>query len=265
MKVSIYIATHKPYPTLARPGFVPIQVGADLPGRVPFLPVRDNIGTNISARNDRYCELTAIYWALHNDADSDWIGLYHYRRYLWPNAGKLAFVSRHLTSHLPVVDSAAVEEIAGRGTGMIVPEAGVFPMSVREQYAGSHRVEDLDLAVSLIVGRDPRWRPFCERFLGGRSFRQYNMFVMRRDAFTECWRLLLEILREVEENIDFAKYPDAQQSRVIGFLSERLFSIWTDRFGTRFGAVERPVLSPETDPTVVSRVCGKALRMFRGM
>lgn len=71
----------------AAPGWIhPIQVGAALTDtRVSGLT--DDTGENISAKNVNYCELTALYWLWKNRltsnfCDSEYFGLFHYRRIL---------------------------------------------------------------------------------------------------------------------------------------------------------------------------------------
>ena len=65
------------------PVYLPVQAG-----RAAGTPLAgftgDDSGTNISAKNPHYCELTALYWGWKN-LDADYLGLVHYRRHF---AGK---------------------------------------------------------------------------------------------------------------------------------------------------------------------------------
>ena len=79
--VTILIATHKPAYFPDNKYLLPVQVGATIASnKIPNVAY-DNTGKNISDKNERYCELTALYWAWKN-IDSDYYGLWHYRRYM---------------------------------------------------------------------------------------------------------------------------------------------------------------------------------------
>ena len=67
MKTKIIVATHKQYSMPEGEEFVPVLVGAALPGRSGIAPYRrDDEGENISAKNANWCELTGLYWAWKN-------------------------------------------------------------------------------------------------------------------------------------------------------------------------------------------------------
>lgn len=59
---------------------IPIQVGAALTEQ-EICDVRDNMGENISEKNNIYSECTALYWMWKNAPKTDYIGLCHYRRH----------------------------------------------------------------------------------------------------------------------------------------------------------------------------------------
>ena len=78
MKVTVVVATHKPYAMPADPLYLPLHVGAEGKESIGF--AGDNTGDHISAKNPQFCELTGLYWAWKN-VDADYIGLAHYRRH----------------------------------------------------------------------------------------------------------------------------------------------------------------------------------------
>ena len=84
MDIKILIAMHKPYWTPEDDVYLPLQVGSAL--HPHFLPVTDDSGDNISAKNPGYCEMTGLYWAWKN-LKADYVGLCHYRRYFGHHGG----------------------------------------------------------------------------------------------------------------------------------------------------------------------------------
>jgi len=79
MDVKILVATHKNTQIKSNNYNYPIFVGSAITNPTTKYQ-RDDIGENISNRNNYYCELTGIYWAYKN-MKSDYIGLCHYRRF----------------------------------------------------------------------------------------------------------------------------------------------------------------------------------------
>lgn len=81
MKATVLVAAHKAFKYESfGDSYQVIQVGsAEAKTRLPYL--HDDVGENISAKNNTYCELTALYWGWKN-LGSDIKGLCHYRRYL---------------------------------------------------------------------------------------------------------------------------------------------------------------------------------------
>ncbi len=88
LKAKIYVSMHKPSYVPENKLLVPIQVGSELASEEIPNVLHDNVGENISSKNKRYCELTAQYWAWKHDKDSDYLGFWHYRRYMAFDTGK---------------------------------------------------------------------------------------------------------------------------------------------------------------------------------
>ncbi len=83
--VALYVACHRAFSLPAHRLLCPIQVGASVAkSRFPGF-LQDDTGEHISLQNPRYCELTAQYWAWKNDEKSDYLGFFHYRRFLYPD------------------------------------------------------------------------------------------------------------------------------------------------------------------------------------
>ena len=69
------------------------------------------------------------------------------------------------------------------------------------------------------------------------------MFVMRREFLDAYCAWLFPVLLDVEERLDISGY-DAYNSRVFGFLSERLLDVWI--VTNRVPYTELPVLCTES-------------------
>ena len=79
-KSKILVCCHKKAEVYSDDIYTPIHVGKALHPNLNLGFMTDNIGENISEKNDSFCELTAQYWAWKN-LRCKYIGLCHYRRY----------------------------------------------------------------------------------------------------------------------------------------------------------------------------------------
>ena len=84
MDIKLFVCCHRPCEVPGHPLLVPLQVGAALADGHFAGFVHDDTGDNISHKNRSYCELTGQYWAWKN-AEADYYGFFHYRRYLYPD------------------------------------------------------------------------------------------------------------------------------------------------------------------------------------
>lgn len=230
MTALIYTAYHRPAPRVASRSVIPIHVGrarasAPLPGLIG-----DDTGENISRYNDSYCELTALYWAWKNaPAEADRIGLMHYRRLLdCPNdhvGATVEITPRRL--HLPdwCARLDAWLDGPGREVDIVLPRPHLMGRTLSRNYGYRHHIEDYGVARDLVARDHPEMLPTFDRVSQGRALRLGNIFLMRRELVDAYCGWLFPILESVANSAgDRPASPD--QSRYIGFLAERLFTIY---------------------------------------
>ena len=223
--------------------------------------LRDDQGENISHKNPSYAELTAQYWAWKNfDAlgNPDYIGFFHYRRYLQmtPTGSKVrrfyGLSKRHSHRYgwtdsqvrraCTTADAFCFPSDIYRDSvyyidetyGMMTPEKHEMIKGLPERpnlydhYALVHRKEDLDRVLSIIKERNPEMSDSIEAVFGSNRAYFLNMFVMRSDLFVEYAEWLFETLEALElitpdiDNLHQLGY----QSRLFGYLGERLFNLY---------------------------------------
>lgn len=180
-----------------------IQVGAALTNQT-ICNIRDDIGDNISEKNATYCELTALYWIWKNDT-SDYAGLCHYRRHFE--------LTKEVISRL---DNSNIDVI------LTIPILN-FP-SVRAMYKNDHLIEDWNAMLDIISELYPEYFSTAIEFQNGNYYYGYNMFIARKEIFNEYCEWLFPILFECEKRCK--PREDKYQQRYIGFLAERLLSIF---------------------------------------
>ena len=180
---------------------IPIQVGAALTDKIMY-PVRDSVGEgNISHKNRQYCELTGIYWAWKNDY-ADYIGFSHYRRRFQLN-------------------DRQIEKIIDGGIDVVVTEPIINFDSVKQQYAKDHHAEDWHIFMQAIHELTPEYAQAVEQVQDGIYYFAYNMFIMKYCEF------IFPILEYCESKI--GQREDVYQNRYVGFLAERLLSIFLEK------------------------------------
>lgn len=247
-KICLLVAYHKNHPTLklSKKYFDPIHVGKS--NSNVELPIKgDNTGENISSKNSNYAELTALYWAWKN-VDADFYGLMHYRRYFYPKDDSTFFrkqknkLKKVFNSKENFIDSeiqACVENIENKfgalnnffqayvaeNTIFVPKKHKFYKKGIKTQYARFQHAEDWEIVSQIISEKYPQYKKTWKNFENQKWMYAFNMFLMSKNIFNAYAEWLFDVLGEVEKksNID---EKEAAQSRVCGFISERLFNFY---------------------------------------
>ncbi len=187
---------------------------------------------NISAKNESYCELTAMYWAWKHlkkiYPDVKYVGLFHYRRFFAFHESK-AFrdaINRNDNAiHDYTLNPEEIISILNDGH-IIVPTRRIFPYPVYVEYSVNLISEDYRTLKKVI---DKKFHDYYYDFMNvmehGNAILSYNMFIMKWEDFEEYCTWLFSVLSEVEPLIPYQHY-NTYQKRVFGFMAERLFDVW---------------------------------------
>lgn len=223
-RISVIVATHKPYRMPDDPMYVPLHVGAEgktdengNPLDLGF--IKDNTGDNISELNANFCELTGLYWAWKN-LNSDHIGLVHYRRHFGHKNRKDAFEG--ILSHneiMPFLDKIKV---------FVPVKRKYYIESLYEHYKHTHYIDQLDKTKQIISEKYPDYVPNFEKVVKRTYGYMFNMMIMQKELVDEYCSWLFDILFELRRRIDTADLS-AFQSRFYGRISEIIFNVWLDK------------------------------------
>lgn len=246
-KISIYVATHKKFAIpkhLDRDIFIPI-----LAGKAIYDPEKDNnynnenmilpelgddTGDNISDRNRRYSELSAMYWIWKNDKDSDIIGLNHYRRYTIDNENKEPIDRETILENLSKYDAMVF------GIGSDNEMCYNKDFSIYMGYKEAHNGKDFENALIACKELFPDiYDAYYYEMMNSAGMCICNIIICRRELFIKYCEFLFPILFEVEKKIDWDNddfYKNDYQMRAVSFLAERMLRAWLIVNGYTFKA-----------------------------
>ena len=242
--IRIFICAHKEVALPQHPYFLPIQAGATLHNHISgYQP--DNEGENISIKNPHFCELTCHYWAWKNLKDVDIVGLSHYRRYFdfkqkWPQfSADKHFIATEDFLNEPYV-FPDIESILNK-YDIILPVARHWRVSNTQQYADYHIAKDWEMLRQIIKERSPQYIPAFEKTMDhSNKSAGYNMFITHWKHFNTYSEWLFDILFEVERRVP--PIDDPIQSRIYGYMSERLINVFCERHHLRIKNI--PIIMP---------------------
>lgn len=246
-KTTIFICAHKKAELPQHPYFLPVQAGAALHDAIPGYHLDSN-GDNISAKNPHFCELTCHYWAWKNLKDVDIVGLNHYRRYFdfqWP------WPKFSADKHFIKTDEFLKQEYHFPDLGkllqkydIILPVARHWRVSNTQQYAEYHIAKDWDTLRQIIKEHSPQYIPSFETTMDHcNTSVGYNMFITHWKYFDLYSEWLFDILFEVERRVP--PIDDPVQSRIYGYMSERLINVFCHHHRLRIKHV--PLIMPLDD------------------
>ena len=230
-KIEIYSVFHKDYPIYKNDVIIPIHAGRALHhdyGR-PLLNkmIGDDTGDNISSKNDRYAELTVLYW-MWKHSKADYVGLMHYRRSFIIDTSVFPEVNQHKFCHdylcvLGVTHNNL--KIMFQHYDIIAHEKVYLNTSISNHYRENHNSKDLSLAIRYISDKYPEMLSAMVEALRSHNFSNLNMFIMRKDILDAYCTWLFDVLSHIEPQLS---NEDGYQKRVAGFLGERLWNIWLE-------------------------------------
>ena len=215
----VIIATHKKYKMPNDEMYVPVQVVREGKEDLGYQP--DNEGENISSKNPYFCELTGLYWAWKN-LNADYIGLTHYRRHF--------SISKKLPKDIEgrvknVITGKEVDEILD-STDIILPKKRKYYIeNLYSHYNHTMYIEPLDETRKIIEEKFPSYLSEFNKLHKRTSAHMFNMFIMKKEIFDAYCTWLFDILFDLENRVDVAKY-DSFHSRFFGRVSELLLDVW---------------------------------------
>lgn len=229
--IKIFIAYHKESPIIKNDCLIPIQVGRTLV-KEKLDMIGDDTGDNISNKNSNYCELTALYWAWKN-INADYYGLFHYRRLFdFLNNGSPFFYDfSKKTRNQFGWNNETIQKYCKNYDVISAPIVDVHPpnqsrkkISIYKLYKISHQESDLKKTLEIIKNNYPEYYKTAKKYISGKKSSYFNMIIMKKEIFKDYCQWLFSILFELEKQINISKDP--YQSRVFGFLAERLLNIY---------------------------------------
>lgn len=230
MNIKLYSCFHKKYVIPKNPYIRAIHVGMECSDNDLNI-IGDNTGENISEKNKNFCELTALYWVWKN-SNADIVGLCHYRRYFnFSNKlflHKMKEIKKEELEKYNLCSKKDIERILIDGNyNIIVPASNKFNENIYNQYCRYHKEEDLNSLIKIIKKLYPDYLESTYRVLNGNKMSIYNMFICKKEVMDKYCEWLFNILFNLEKIVTIDKDP--YQSRIFGFISERLLNIYIEK------------------------------------
>lgn len=222
MENKMYVVTHKKLDKLVSlPNYHYIQVNAVKNGDLGF-EFNDASLNNISKKNDSFCELTALYWMWKNDNSKN-IGLSHYRRFFYHSFRSIRKPILYKVSELDKI-------LKNYDIIMVLPSrmSADGARNVYEQFKQEHNIKDLDETRNIIREMYPDYLDSFDYIMNSSSISLRNMFYTKKEIMDDYAKWLFDILFELERRTDISNY-NAYQSRIYGFISERLFNVYVKK------------------------------------
>ena len=185
-----------------------IQAGAALTDkRVCELNDYDLSDDSISDRNQRYSEMTAMYW-IGKNIQTDYVGIAHYRR-------RFAYDSRQLS------------ELMDQGFDIITTNRYELTESVCNGYCSTHYSADWKLFMDILKEYAPDYTELADREYNLLTMHPCNMNIMSAEMYDEYCKWIFPILDAF--NTRSVVKTDVYQRRDVGFIGERLSSLFVEK------------------------------------
>lgn len=218
MDIKILIATHKRYYMPMDDIYLPVRVGNAL-AKDDFGYTGDNTGGNISEKNPRFCELTALYWGWKN-LNADYIGLAHYRRHFSLKRNKWKFAS--------ILTKDEAEKLCAKYDVILPKKRRYYIESLASHYKHTHDIEHLELVREIMRVQCPDYIDSFDKIMERTYAHMFNMCIMKRNLLNQYCLWMFPILFELEKIVDVSQMSSFE-ARLFGRISELLLDVWLDK------------------------------------
>lgn len=244
--IKIIIGYHKPDHIFQNGILTPVHLGRRLarqnnpePGILDSMP-GDDTGDNISRLNQKFCEMTGLYWAWRNYAalgNPDYFGLMHYRRLL----NFAAPDDPRPVCHIDNPEDVPCASIAPENIHAVVTKYDMcvkapieievarldgqkLQYDVLQQYIAAHKNRHLVDAFTLVADKYPEYREDLKTYPNMTKHYICNIGVMKKEVFFHYAEWIFSILLPLEKMINYDR--PGLDIRTISYISERLTGLY---------------------------------------
>ena len=231
-KLDIFVLGYKAFDCKVTNPIYKIIDGGEESFEAPIQILNDTVGDSISELNGFYSELTRMYWVWKNLPLKKYVGFCHYRRYF------------EFFDDIPDMDEIFKDH------DIVLPKPYKCGTVILKQYSKAHNNDDYKTMLAIIKTLRPDYYEGALKLsLTTKHLYINNSFIMKREDFLCYCDFIFPILEAFltfhgfKTTSDIEKYvsdhadtylnhrtkPNSEvwyQSRIGGFLAERLFTIW---------------------------------------
>ena len=205
--MKIYVASHKKFDNIMSDElYTPLFVGAyKTDNHYGYL--RDNVGDNISHKNNQYSEITGLYW-IWKHATEDIVGLCHYRRYF----SKSLLKSKEIIDRADVLSSLENHDIILHERRQYISNQDSF-----EKLVG---VDFFEKSRNIFMQIHPKYLETFDKVFDSKIAYGCSCFVTSKEILDDYCEWLFAYLTALEDELE------GDKERIIGYYAEVLLSVY---------------------------------------
>ena len=184
--------------------FLARQSGVNLSKQADFC---DDAGDNISFKNPNRCEMTAHYWIWKNrfDTDDEYVGVYHYRRFLDMSDDDL-------------------RRMKANDVDVVLPFPMIHYPSALIHHTWYVREDDWQVMRQVLRELQPEYDARFDEIFAQPYFYNYNIMIAKKSVFADYCAWLFPILDTIEERSEPRGKDRAD--RYTAYMSESLTTLY---------------------------------------
>lgn len=207
-KLAILVCAHKKDPYTRNGGiYKAIQVGKALHPNMDLGYINDNEGENVSDKNPKWCELSALYWGWKNLKNVEYAGLCHYRRYFDIN-----------------ITEDNIDKILGE-KDILVVKRWLEHSNIATRFMELVSMEDFYIFQKVLLEKHPEYKKaILDYCYNSNMFYRCTMFVAKKDVYDDFCETFFPIFFELDNLLLSHGYN--RLNRAIAYLGELSLGIY---------------------------------------